>query len=65
MSRTASLDEAAEEALYKLLKTRLGSTTLVSIGHRAALTGFHERQLVLVRESDGHRLREQALAAAG
>jgi vitamin B12/bleomycin/antimicrobial peptide transport system ATP-binding/permease protein len=61
---TASLDEAAEATLYKLLKTRLGATTLVSIGHRAALTGFHDRQLVLVRESEGHRLRAQALARA-
>ncbi len=58
---TASLDEAAEAALYKLLKTRLGSTTLVSIGHRITLNGFHDRLLVLVREPEGHRLREQAL----
>ena len=61
---TASLDEAAEATLYKLLKTRLGATTLVSIGHRTALTGFHDRHLVMVREFDGHRLREQAMAAA-
>ena len=61
---TASLDEAAEATLYKLLKTRLGATTLVSIGHRAALAGFHDRQLVLVRESEGHRLRAQAVARA-
>ena len=49
---TASLDEAAEATLYKLLKTRLAATTMVSIGHRAALTGFHDRHLVLVRDSD-------------
>jgi putative ATP-binding cassette transporter len=61
---TASLDEAAEAALYKLLKTRLGSTTLVSIGHRAALAGFHDRHLVFVRDADRHQLREQTLAAA-
>ena len=61
---TASLDEAAEATLYKLLKTRLGATTLVSIGHRAALAGFHDRQLVLVGESEGHRLRAQAVARA-
>lgn len=62
---TASLEETAEAALYELLKTRLGSTTLVSIGHRAALAGFHDRNLVLVRESEGYRLREPALATAG
>jgi hypothetical protein len=36
----------------------------VSIAHRAALAGFHDRQLVLVRETDGSRLREQAMVAA-
>jgi vitamin B12/bleomycin/antimicrobial peptide transport system ATP-binding/permease protein len=61
---TASLDEAAEATLYKLLKTRLDSTTLVSIGHRDALAGFHDRRLVLVRDPEGHRLREQTLATA-
>jgi len=62
---TASLDETAEATLYQLLKTRLAATTLVSIGHRAALAGFHDRHLALVRETDGSRLREQAMAAAG
>jgi vitamin B12/bleomycin/antimicrobial peptide transport system ATP-binding/permease protein len=62
---TASLDEAAEATLYQLLKTRLAATTLVSIGHRAALAGFHDRHLALVQETDGSRLREQATAAAG
>jgi putative ATP-binding cassette transporter len=62
---TASLDEAAEATLYKLLKTRLAATTLVSIGHRAALAGFHDRHLVMVREPGGNRLREQAVAPVG
>ena len=62
---TASLDETAEATLYQLLKTRLAATTLVSIGHRTALAGFHDRHLALVRETDGSRLREQAMAAAG
>ncbi len=61
---TASLDEAAEAMLYKLIRTRLRSTTLVSIGHRAALTNFHDRRLVLVRDAERHRLREQEPAAA-
>ena len=61
---TASLDEAAEATLYELLKTRLAATTLVSIGHRTALAGFHDRHLALVRETDGSRLREQATVAA-
>jgi vitamin B12/bleomycin/antimicrobial peptide transport system ATP-binding/permease protein len=62
---TASLDEAAEATLYTLLKTRLAATTLVSIGHRAALAGFHDRHVVLGREPDGNRLREQAVAPVG
>jgi putative ATP-binding cassette transporter len=62
---TASLDEAAEAMLYKLVRTRLRSTTLVSIGHRSALKNFHDRRLVLVRDAERHRLREQEPAAAG
>ena len=44
---TASLDEAAEAALYRLLNTRLRRTTIVSIGHRSTLAAFHRRGLVL------------------
>jgi putative ATP-binding cassette transporter len=61
---TASLDEGAEATLYKLLKTRLASTTLISIGHRAGLAGFHDRRMILARDADGHRLQEQAPAPA-
>ncbi len=61
---TASLDPAAEETLYGLLKTRLTSTTLISIGHRTALTDYHDRHLVFARGADGLTLREQPLAAA-
>ena len=60
---TASLDEAAEATLYELLKTRLSATTLISISHRAALDGFHDRRLVLARDTGIHRLREHAPAA--
>jgi putative ATP-binding cassette transporter len=60
---TASLEETAETALYNLIKTRLATTTLVSIGHRAGLTRFHDRHVVLVREGDRRRLREQAMAS--
>jgi putative ATP-binding cassette transporter len=62
---TASLDEAAEAALYKLLEQRLGASTIVSIGHRATLAAFHRRQLALVREGDQYALREAKLAPAG
>jgi putative ATP-binding cassette transporter len=42
---TASLDEAAESALYRLLHERLPQATIVSIGHRSALRAFHRRHI--------------------
>ncbi len=54
---TASLDEPAEAALYRLLDERLERTTIVSIGHRSTLSAFHRRGLALVREGDLHRMR--------
>jgi putative ATP-binding cassette transporter len=61
---TASLDEAAEAALYRLLNARLRRTTIVSIGHRSTLAAFHRRGLVLERDGELNRLREAALAPA-
>jgi vitamin B12/bleomycin/antimicrobial peptide transport system ATP-binding/permease protein len=49
---TASLDEPAEAALYRLLQEKLPDTTVVSIGHRATLDAFHQRKTALVREGD-------------
>ena len=61
---TASLDEAAEAALYRLLHTRRRRTTIVSIGHRSTLAAFHRRGLVLERDGELSRLREAALEPA-
>ena len=61
---TASLDEPAEAALYKLLKERLPDTTIVSIGHRSTLAAFHRRGLTLTREGERYRVTEAALARA-
>src|SRR5215831_18218397 len=61
---TASLDEAAEAALYRLLNTRLRRTTIISIGHRSTLAAFHRRGLVLERDGELSRLREAALEPA-
>lgn len=58
---TASLDEAAEAALYKLLDERLAKATIVSIGHRATLAAFHSRRLSFKREGDHYALREGSL----
>jgi vitamin B12/bleomycin/antimicrobial peptide transport system ATP-binding/permease protein len=61
---TASLDEPAEAALYRLINARLKRTTIVSIGHRATLAAFHGRGLVLERDGELNRLREAALEPA-
>jgi len=58
---TASLDEASEAALYRLLSERLPRTTLVSIGHRSTLNAFHTRQLHLRRDGERHRVEETTL----
>jgi putative ATP-binding cassette transporter len=61
---TASLDEPAEAALYKLLQERLPRTTTVSIGHRSTLAAFHRRNLVMEPEGTLFRVRERGLQPA-
>jgi vitamin B12/bleomycin/antimicrobial peptide transport system ATP-binding/permease protein len=61
---TASLDEAAEAALYRLLQERLKGATIVSIGHRSTLGAFHRRRIELVSERGLYQAREAALASA-
>ena len=56
---TASLDEASEAALYRLLAEKLKATTVVSIGHRSTLEAFHQRHIVLDREGDRFAVHEQ------
>ena len=51
---TSALPEDAQDELYGLLKAKLPRTTLVSIGHRASLAAYHQRQM---------RWRGEALAA--
>ncbi len=50
---TASLDPAAEAALYGLLRERLPDTTIVSIAHRPEVAAYHDRHVVLERPTDG------------
>jgi putative ATP-binding cassette transporter len=49
---TSAVDEATEERLYRLVRERLPDTTVFSVGHRATLRPFHERQLQ-VQPADG------------
>jgi len=50
---TSSLPDEDQAALYRLLGVRLPGTTLVSIGHRASLAGFHERRLAWQASAEG------------
>jgi len=61
---TASLDEPAEAALYRLMQRRLPGATIISIGHRSTLAAFHQRRLALVREGARYRISEAALQPA-
>lgn len=47
---TASLDPAAEEDLYRVLRERLPHATLVSIAHRPSVAAFHDGRMVFQRE---------------
>jgi putative ATP-binding cassette transporter len=57
---TSSLDENAEQQLYRMLKEKLPQTTIISIGHRPSLLAFHSRVLEL--KGDGHGSRVLAPA---
>lgn len=53
---TAALDEAMEQHLYKLIRSRLPNTTYISIAHRLTLAAFHVQRLSLVPDGVGMRL---------
>jgi vitamin B12/bleomycin/antimicrobial peptide transport system ATP-binding/permease protein len=61
---TASLDEAAEASLYRLLHERLKGTTIVSIGHRATLGAFHRRRFEVAPSETASQVRDVPLVAA-
>ncbi|MSP50724.1 MAG: ABC transporter ATP-binding protein/permease [Alphaproteobacteria bacterium] len=44
---TSGLDEASEQALYRLLRQRLPDAGIVSIGHRTTLKALHDREIQL------------------
>jgi putative ATP-binding cassette transporter len=50
---TASIDEALEASLYKVLAERLPRTTVVSIGHRSTLGAFHDRRVEMQAGREG------------
>jgi vitamin B12/bleomycin/antimicrobial peptide transport system ATP-binding/permease protein len=61
---TASLDEAAEAALYQLLQERLKGSTIISIGHRSTLGAFHSRRVEVRRGDGASQVRDVSLVSA-
>jgi putative ATP-binding cassette transporter len=57
---TASLDEASEAVLYRLIEEKLPATTIVSIGHRSTLEAFHQRKVVLTRSGEQFALQSRS-----
>jgi putative ATP-binding cassette transporter len=45
---SSAMDEGLEHAMYRLLRESLPGATLVSVGHRTSLLGFHTRELELL-----------------
>lgn len=45
---TASMDEGLEDALYRLLITKLPTTTIISVGHRSTLLKYHQQILQIL-----------------
>ena len=60
----ASLDPEAEVQLFEVLRQRLPNTTIVSIEHRPAVSGYHDRHLVMQREPNGVGRVTEAMKAA-
>lgn len=61
---TASLDEPAEAALYRLLQEQLKGTTVISIGHRSTLGAFHRRRIEVVCGDGASEVRDVPLVSA-
>lgn len=50
---TSALDEKLEAEIYRMLRQKLATTTIISIGHRATLLDYHERHLEMTLGGDG------------
>ena len=61
---TSALDEKLEAEMYAALAEHLPKTTIISIGHRSTLGGFHRRRLEMMPEGDHFAPRDPARAAA-
>jgi len=61
---TASLDEAAEALLYRVMQDRLKGTAIVSIGHRSTLSAFHRRRVEFAAQDGIYQVRDATLVSA-
>ena len=61
---TSAVDEKLEAELYAELARRLPKTTIMSIGHRSAVVGLHQRHLEMGREDDHFTPRDAAKVVA-
>ena len=61
---TSAVEEKLEAELYAVLARRLPKTTIVSIGHRSALVGLHQRHLEMTPQGDHFTVRDAAKVAA-
>jgi putative ATP-binding cassette transporter len=50
---TSAVDQSGEQDLYRLLGRELPRASIISVGHRMSLTGFHQRHMVLAQGQDG------------
>jgi len=57
---TSALDLTHEQQLYRLLKERLPNCSLVSIGHRPSLDGYHDYKVDLSQYSVSRSVRAHA-----
>lgn len=53
---TSSLDEEAEQKLYRILEEKLPRTTVISIGHRSTLQAFHKSTIEMKTDNAGLRV---------
>ena len=49
---TSAMDAGLEEMLYRVLRTELPETVVVSVSHRASVRQFHNRRLELVGDGE-------------
>jgi putative ATP-binding cassette transporter len=60
----SALEEAAQDRLHRTIAAWLPGTTVISLGQRSRMDGFHGRRLLLEAAPQGSRLRPLAPAVA-